>query len=90
MEHSRADIVVVGDSETLAKVGEVQKKGNMKFLMVSYGVKVWESKAKLAAVIQYEGDDLTAGVLSWASLLRLGDSLPDSELMIAMMVMMAP
>ena len=54
------------------------------------GVKVWESKAKVAAVIQYEGDDLTAGVLSWASLLRLGDSLPDSGLMIDMMVMMTP
>ena len=53
-------------------------------------MKVWESKAKLAAVIQYEGDDLTAGVLSWASLLRLGDSLPDSGLMIDMMVMMTP
>ena len=79
MEHSRADIVVVGDSET---------QGGRNF-MIS-GVKVWESKAKPAAVIQYEGDDLTAGVLSWASLLRLGDSLPDSGLMIAMMVMMTP
>jgi len=60
LEHSRADIVVVGDSETLAKVSE--------------------SKAKVAAVIQYEGDDLKAGVLSWESLLKLGDSVPDSVL----------
>ena len=85
LEHSRADIVVVGDSETLAKVGEI-----LQFIFLISGVKVWESKAKLAAVIQYEGDDLTAGVLSWASLLRLGDSLPDSGLMIDMMVMMTP
>ena len=56
--------------------------------MVSYDVKVSESKAKMAAVIQYEGDDLKAGVLSWESLLKLGDSVPDSKLMIDMMVMM--
>ena len=67
-----------------------QGGGNLKITFLISGVKVWESKAKLAAVIQYEGDDLTAGVLSWASLLKLGDSLPDSELMIEMMVMMAP
>ena len=54
---------------------------------MSYGVKVSESKAKVAAVIQYEGDDLKAGVLSWESLLKLGDSVPDSELMTVVMMM---
>ena len=58
--------------------------------MVSHDVKVSECKGKVAAVIQYEGDDLKAGVLSWESLLKLGDSVPDSEIMIDMMVMMTP
>ena len=53
-------------------------------------MKVSESKAELATVVQYEGDDLVAGsgVLSWDQILKLGDSVPDSELEMMMMKMM--
>jgi len=61
LEHSRADILVVGDSENLAKVSS-------------------KTRAKLAAVVLYEEDDVEPGVISWNRLLEIGDSVPDSAL----------